>query len=181
MVSITRRLFAITVICWLSAFSVVVPIASAAEQQKRPIFFNYDTNIFTATGYWISSLPNAAPGFQSETQIDCFREKMGCVQATAAYYSGHPHVTLGYLRVIKWDRDGIIATDSSGICTTTTIQIAFAEKRISSTHSMKQLDDKTREGCKFFEANKTQEESFVLRGSERWVKERSTVPEQYQK
>jgi hypothetical protein len=60
---------------------------------------------------------------------------------------------------------------------TVTLQISFAEKRISSTHSMKQLDDKTKGACNFFGADKTQEDIFVLKGSERWNKEHSFLPE----
>jgi len=93
------------------------------------------------------------------------------VEATAEFYSGHPHVTLSYLQIIRWDYDGIVASDSSGICMTVTVQISFAEKHISSTHSAKQLNDKTKEACKYFGAEKTEEDIFVLRGSERWAKE----------
>ena len=150
---------------------------STRAQSARPIFFAYDKNGFSATGSWIPADTKTSSSVRSETEIDCFKNSLSCVEATAEFYSGHPHVTLNYLQVIKWDNDGIIASDSSGICMTVAVQISFAEKRISSTHSAKQLNDKTKEACKYFGAEKTEEEIFVLRGSERWMKEHDLIPE----
>jgi hypothetical protein len=152
-------------------------ILAGQSQQKSVIFFEYDNDSFSATGYWIPADPNDKRAFPSETQLDCFRSDKSCVEGTAEFYMGHPHVSLSYLRVVKWDNDGIVATDSSGVCMTVTMQITFAEKRISATHSMKRLDDEKKKACNFLGAEKTQEEIFVLRGSERWNKEHSFLPE----
>jgi hypothetical protein len=151
-------------------------VPSALPQSAPPIFFNYGKDAFSATGEWVAADTKGASPIPSETEIDCFKSSTSCVEATAEFYSGHPHVTIGYLQVIKWDGDGIIASDSSGICMTVTMQISFAEKRISSTHSAKQLNDKTKDACKYFGAAKTEEDIFVLRGSERWTKEHSFIP-----
>ncbi len=93
----------------------------------------------------------------------------------------YPHISVIYLRVIKWGKDGIIATSDSGICMTITMQIVFAEKSISSTHSMKQLNEKTKGACKSFGAEKTQVDIFVVKGSPRWDKEHTFPPEQPEK
>jgi hypothetical protein len=150
---------------------------STRPQSSSPIFFSRDENNFTATGSWIPADTRTSSSVPSETEIDCFKNSLSCVEATAEFYSGHPHVTLNYPQVIRWDDDGIVASDSSGICMTVTIQISFAEKRISSTHSAKQLNDKTKEACKYFGAEKTEEDIFVLKGSERWTKEHALIPE----
>jgi hypothetical protein len=106
---------------------------------------------------------------------------MSCVEGTAEIYFGHPHVTLNFYQVIKWDENGIIARDSSGTCMTATMLITYAEKRISSTHSMKKLDDETKRACNYFGADKTQEDIFVLKGSARWNKEHSLLPQKTEK
>jgi hypothetical protein len=133
---------------------------STRPQSVSPIFFSYDKNGFTATGSWIPADTKTSSSVRSETEIDCFKNSLSCVEATAEFYSGHPHVTLNYLQVIKWDNDGIIASDSSGICMTVAVQISFAEKRISSTHSLKQLNDKTKEACKLFWCRKDRRGHF---------------------
>lgn len=155
---------------------VLICVPSALSQSAPPIFFNYGKDGFSATGEWVAADTKGALSIPGETEIDCFKSSASCVEATAEFYSGHPHVTIGYLQVIKWDENGIIASDSSGICMTVAMQISFAEKRISSTHSAKQLSDKTKEACKYFGAAKTEEDIFVLKGSERWTKEHSLIP-----
>ena len=163
----------------IAVIVLLVPLLGTATDP--PLFFSFDANNFTATGKWVPADPKEKPAFPSETQIDCFRSSMTCVEASAEFYVGYPHVALGYLQVLKWDKDGIVATSSSGICMTITMLISFAEKSISSTHSMKKLDDKTKESCKFFGAEKTEEDVFVVRGSERWNKEHSFLPQKSEK
>jgi len=158
-----KRLVAICVFATFTAWAQV-------------IYFDHSESGFFAIGNWASADASVkAP--PSETKIDCFRKSRSCVEATAEYYMGHPHVSVNYLDVIKWDGDGIIARDSSGVCMTVTMQITFAEKRMSSTHSMKQLDDEQKQACNFFGADKTEEEIFILKGSERWNKEHSFIPQ----
>jgi len=94
------------------------------------------------------------------------------VEATAELYMAYPHISVIYLRVIKWGKDGIIATSDSGICMTITMQIVFAEK---------QLNEKTKGACKSFGAEKTQVDIFVVKGSPRWDKEHTFPPEQPEK
>ncbi len=176
-----RNNLAVRVVLCSGTVLFLASVVPTTGQKKSAIFFFYDKDGFSATGKWIPADPNDKPAFPSETQIDCFKNGMSCVQATAGFYVGHPHIALTYLQVVKWDKDGIVATDSSGICMTVTMQIIFAEKRISSTHSMKQLNDETKQACNFFGAEKTQEEIFVLKGSERWNKEHWSMPEKSEK
>jgi hypothetical protein len=178
-----RKHLAVRVVLCFSAILFFVFIIPAAEPQRAStIYFNFDKDSVSATGNWISADTKINPPFASETEIDCFKNNMmTCVEATAEFYMTHPHVTVNYLQVIRWDKDGIVATDSSGTCMTVTMQISFADKRISSTHSVKQLDDKMKESCKFFQADKTEEDIFVLKGSERWNKEHSFLPQKSEK
>jgi hypothetical protein len=144
----------------------------SAQKIERPIYFTFDSGGFSATGKWVPADPKDKAAFPSETEIDCEKRRMSCVEATAEYYYGHPHVSVSDFQVIKWDEHGIIAVSSSGVCMTNTILISFAEKSVTETDSMKQLDDKTKESCNYFGAKKTVMSLFILKNSERWDKER---------
>jgi hypothetical protein len=150
------------------ALLTVFALSVFSQQKERSIFFGADAFGFSATGKWVPADPNDKPAFPSETEIDCEKKGMSCVEATAEYYYGHPHVTISYLQTVKWDSDGIIATSSSGACMTNSILISFAEKKITETDSMKQLDDKTKEACNAFGAKQTTTSLFILKGSARW-------------
>src|SRR5581483_5308089 len=176
--------------CWTASnFSAIIPamkpatvllllfgfffsaVAQQAKEDDPVLFFSVDRTGFSATGKWIPSDAGEKPAFPSETQIDCFRRSMECVEGTADFYMGFPHVTLNYLQVVKWDNDALIAS-SSAACMTNTILVAFAEKTLTATDSMKRLPEKQKSACKFFGAEKTMHYAFVLMNSERWNKER---------
>ena len=155
----------------LVCLSIGATIPSPTAAAKNTLFFYHTHNEFTATGKWASADPEDKPAFPSENEIDCFKNLMMCVEASAEDYVGYPHVSITYLKVVRWDKDGILATNSSGLCMTLNMQIVFAEKRISSTHSMKQLPDEQKKACNFFGAKQTEEDIFIVKGSERWNKE----------
>jgi hypothetical protein len=121
-------------------------------------------------GSWESPDPSEKT-VMTETKIACFGEWKTCVVATADNLMGRPHVFTSYLEVIKWDDDGLIATDSSGTCMTLTMQVSVADKHITAMHALKRLDADTAKACKFFGAEKSVEDIFVLKGSPRWEKE----------
>ena len=159
---------------------IAISLFATLSTSAQVIYFNHSEGGFSATGNWAVADPSVKAPL-SETEIDCFKNSKTCVEATAEYYMGHPHVSVNYLDLVKWDEDGIIATDSSGSCMVVTLQISFADKRISSTHSVKQLDDETEKACKFFGAGETEEDIFVLKGSERWKNEHSFIPQKSRK
>jgi hypothetical protein len=94
---------------------------------------------------------------------------------------GRPHVDTSYMDVIKWDGDGLIATDSSPICMALTLQITVADKHITLMHSLKRLEKEQAGACKDFGADKSTEDVFVLKGSPRWEKEHRWIPEKSDK
>jgi hypothetical protein len=51
---------------------------------------------------------------------------------------------------------------------TNTVLISFAEKKVTETDSMKQIDAKTKEACNAFGAKQTTTSLFVLKGSALW-------------
>jgi hypothetical protein len=154
------------------ALSVLFTLGASAQAN----FFNYSKTSFFATGSWESPDPNVKTNM-TETQIDCFREMKTCVMATADNLMGRPHVFTSYLDIIKWDDNGLIATDSSPICMTLTMQVSVADKHITLAHSLKRLDADKAEACKFLGAEKTTEDIFVLKRSARWEKEHKWLPD----
>lgn len=158
-----KKLLAVTAFCSLGLYAQV-------------IYFNYSRTGFFATGSWESPDANVKTDM-TETQIDCFIEMKTCVMATADNLMGRPHVFTSYLDIIKWDDNGLIATDSSPICMTLTMQVSVADKHITLAHALKRLDTEKAKACKYFGAEKTTEDIFVLKGSPRWEKEHQWIPD----
>jgi len=101
-------------------------LSSSVSAQKAPLHLHFtaDSNSFYAAGRWIPSDPKQKGSSPSETEIDCYRQSRICVEATAESYSGHPHVSLAYLEVVRWDENGIVATSPSAICMTEAVLIS---------------------------------------------------------
>jgi hypothetical protein len=154
------------------ALSVLFTLGVSAQV----IYFDFTKIGFFATGNWESQDPNVKTDM-TETQIDCFKQMQTCVIATADNLMGRPHVFTSYLDVIKWDNDGLIATDSSPICMNLTLQVSVADKHITLAHAPKRLDADKAKACKAFGAKETAEDIFVLKGSPRWEKEHQWFPE----
>ncbi len=152
---------------WIAS---VLLLSASVYAQKVPLSLHFaaDSKSFYAVGRWIPSDPKEKAAFPSETEIDCDHQSRTCVEATAEYYYGHPHVSLVYFEVVKWDENGIVASSSSGICMTETMLISFSDKSISNTHSIKKMENDKREACKSFGASGTASELFVVKNSERW-------------
>jgi hypothetical protein len=110
-------------------------------------------------------------------EIDCFKNLRLCVAATAEFYMGHAHVSVQYLDIIKWDRNGIVAQDSSPVCLANTFLINFADHSITLNATLKELDDKTKSACAAFVAAKSESSIFVVKGTDRWEKEHSLFPQ----
>jgi hypothetical protein len=160
----------VALITLLVLLSCAVAVCQSANEN---VYFFVQPDSFSATGKWAatSSNPKDQISMPQEVEIDCSKSTRTCVEATAEYYSGHAHISLGYPSVAKWDRDGIIATDSHGICMSRTILINFSDQTITVTHSLKKLDEKRKEACAFFGAEKTESYAFVVKGTARWKRE----------
>jgi hypothetical protein len=148
---------------------VALSAVLCAQTRKPPLYFNWNNQNFSANGRWVPSDPKEKAAFSSETQIDCDRVSKTCVEATAEYYSGHPHVSLRYYDILKWDDDGIIATTDALICEAGTVMISFAEKSITSRGILKTMDDKKREACKTLGSDRGSSSVFIIKNSERWL------------
>ena len=143
-------------------------------QGQRNLYFFPAGNEFTATGKWVPSDPKDKEPYPSETQIDCSKASLSCVEATGDYYMQHAHVTIRYWKVNRWDNDGILATDSDGLCMTVTLLVSFSDKTLMTQYTMKQLPDAQKSACKAFGAIPTGE-IFVIKNSPRWIQEHDAV------
>ena len=95
-----------------------------------------------------------------------------CVEAMAEDYGGNPHISVLYFDVVTWDGNGILVKNSDwSPCVTSTLLINFADKTITATDALKNLDDKMKKTCAFNGLDETRSSTFVLEGTERWEKE----------
>ena len=147
---------------------MLVSMCANAQATKPNLYFFTDTNSFSTTGRWVPSNANEKAAYPSETEIDCNRVSRTCIEATAEYYSGHPHVSVAYLAIAKWDAQQIIATSSDAICMTQTIIVSVSDKAISETHSIKRMDPEKAQACQAFGAGGTQTDVFIVKNSPRW-------------
>ena len=153
-----------------SLAGVLLAIFSAAGAQtaKPNLYFAFDSKSFSSTGRGVPSDTKDKAANPAETEIDCDRLAKRCIEASAGYYGGHPHVSIDYFQITKWDADGIIARSSSGICMTRTLLISFADKSLSDTHAAKVMDKEKADACSFFGASGTEIDVFVVKNSPTW-------------
>lgn len=151
----------VAVVILLSAYACAQPV-------KPTLYFFSDSKSFSATGRWVPSDSKEKVAYPSETQMDCDRASKTCVEATAEYYSGHPHVSLAYFAIAKWDAQQIVATSSDAICMVQTVVVSFSDKTISETHSIKKMNHEKEQACEAFGAGGTQIDVFVVKNSPRW-------------
>jgi hypothetical protein len=148
---------------------LLITTTPPAQKIKPRLYFAVDAHSFSANGRWIPSDPKDKAANPSETQIDCDHQSKTCTEATAEYYSGHPHVFLNYFEVVKWDENGIVATSANAVCLTETLLISFADKSVSNTHSLKKLDNDKKEACKFLGFVGTETDLFIIKNSDPWL------------
>ncbi|HWT66117.1 MAG TPA: hypothetical protein VN151_08380 [Terracidiphilus sp.] len=148
---------------------LMLPSMCANAQKIEPnLYFFMDSNSFSGTGRWVPSNSNEKAAYPSETEIDCNRISKTCIEATAEYYSGHPHVSVAYFAIVTWDAQQIIATSSDAICMVQTIIVSVPDKTISETHSIKKMSPEKAQACETFGASGTQTDVFVVKNSPRW-------------
>jgi hypothetical protein len=142
---------------------------SACQKVKPPLYFYVTSDGLSAKGRWVPSNPKDKAAFPSETEITCDLRSKVCIEATAEYFTGHPHVSTAFYQVVMWGVNGLIATSGDGICMNQTLLISFPDKSISNRHTIKKLNDDQKEACKFFISSGTETEEFVIKNSGRWI------------
>src|SRR5271169_5923915 len=102
----------------MNKLALLILFSVPLSAQKPTLYFAGDNKDFSTRGRWVPSNAKEKAAYPSETQIDCQRQTNSCTEATAEYFSGHPHVTIDYFEIVKWDENGILATSADGICMT---------------------------------------------------------------
>lgn len=155
---------------WL-AFIPTLALAQGGQPQTRSVHelqFSSDSTSFYAAGRWVPSDSKDDSRFPSETEIDCYRGIAMCIEATAEIYSGQPHVSVSYFRILSWDRDSIVAKSDEKLCMNLTMTISFGAKEIVRTGSGKNLPDEKKRACALLGASGTYTDKFVLKYSKQW-------------
>ena len=142
-----------------------IAVSSFAQRSTPRVHFSFDSGSFYADGR-----ESEKSLFPSETQINCDRQRKTCIAATAEHYSGHPHVSIEYFQILKWDADGVIAT-SDAICMQRTMIVSFPNKAISISGTLKSLPKEKTEACETLGASKPYTNVFVLKNSPKWNKD----------
>lgn len=158
-----RRLLSLAL---LSAFTLTAQTAGSA-----PYFF-LNATFFSAEGTWIPVDPKTHAAFQTETELDCARKSGMCIEATADYYSGHPHISLTYFPIAKWDSNGILASNDDEICASRTVTIGFATKHIVDTREAKLLSKEKQKACATLGVPESESWTLALKDSKIWAHER---------
>jgi hypothetical protein len=141
-----------------------------AQEAKPTLTFNFNNIGFSANGRWVSGDSKGNASYPNEVEFNCERGTRLCTEATAAYYDGHPHVSIEYFQIDRWDASGIAASSSDSICVRRNVIISFSNKTVVETQTAKAMDKKKLlESCKFFGDNGTELSRLVIKNSPEWM------------
>lgn len=128
----------------LLLFSWVVFASVAPVAAQKPTIFDVanvvigaqrtETLYLYAAGKWSDSGEHTGP---LSTQIQCYQRLGFCDVADAIETSGDAEASLDNFDILRWDKDEIIAVDSSPICIVNTLRVDLIVKRITISSSDK--------------------------------------------
>jgi hypothetical protein len=127
---------------------------------------------FSAEGTWTPVDPKSHAAFPAETEIDCDRAARSCTEATAEYFSGQPHISVTYFQIIKWDENGIVASNTDAVCVSRLLTIGFAAKHLTDMREVKVLPRDKQEACKKIGIPASESWTMALKNSQAWADER---------
>lgn len=125
-------------------FAGVVFALTLSAAAQKPIIFDVsnvvvgakriDTLYLFAEGKWSDAGDHIGA---ASTQIFCYQSLGFCDVANAFELSGEANVDLDAFDILRWDRNEIIAVDSSPICIVNTLRVDLAAKRVTLSSSDK--------------------------------------------
>jgi hypothetical protein len=129
----------------LAVFAVVLLSAILVQaQDQTPEIFSVnqvvagakkiDTLYVHAVGKWSDADDHLAV---FSTEINCYERFGFCDEADATYFAGQAGATLNGFDILRWDKQELIAVDSSPICVVNTLRFDFAAKKVTITASLK--------------------------------------------
>ena len=112
--------------------------APLSAQDAKPVFSSA-SGFVVASGKWksTSGIPGDEMPEKHAVEIQCRLDIRECYEATARIVAGQPQVVLLNYSVIEWDKNGIIAEDSSSICMTNRLLISFQEQGVMAVDTPK--------------------------------------------
>lgn len=119
----------------LLLFACAAPLNA---QDAKPVFSSA-SGFVSASGKWKSTSGVAGDevAFKHAVKIECRLDIRECYEATAQIVVGEPQVILQNYSVIEWDKNGIIAEDSSPICISNRLLINFQEQGVMAVDTPK--------------------------------------------
>jgi hypothetical protein len=128
----------------LIAFAAALPIQSYGQQLKQsdePGFYA-ESGFVVASGKWKAE--DGSVDDSSVVEIHCVKG-FGCYAATAIFlgdssfgtFKGKPILDVGLseYKIVRWDKDGIVAEDKAPICVSRRLIITFADKSVKAVDS----------------------------------------------
>jgi hypothetical protein len=129
-------LFTLTLLCTF--------VSAASAQGQKPMVLDESTVVagtqrtptqyLYAMGKW-SDATDAA--LSNSTQIHCYQAFGFCEVASADSVGGGVYVRLDTFDILRWDRNELIAVDSSPICVANTLRIDFRAKNVALSSTSK--------------------------------------------
>ena len=134
--------------CLLLGFVCISLFGMLQAFAQKPVIFDVSevvvgakripTTYLFAVGKW-SDAGDHVDG--SSTNIQCYKALGFCDVANAHSFDGEASVDLSAYDILRWDRQEIIAVDSSAICIVNTIRVDLVAKRITLSSSDKGSKD----------------------------------------
>lgn len=160
-------------LCRLLSIILLASSMLSAQTESGPnLYFFVDQSSFSAEGTWVPVDPKDHAAYQEETEFDCDKRTGQCLEAGADYSFGHPHINVTYFQIIKWDSNGIVATNADGICSGRTVSVGFAAKHISDTREAKVLPADKQKACQTLGIPPNESWTFLIKNSKAWAAER---------
>jgi hypothetical protein len=138
----------------LCVIAILFTCAASTGAQEKPAqfahLFLYDDSL-SAEGVFRADILNEKTelAFDTITHIECYKHggtilvgsDAYCLQAAAAVSFGMPSIDIAYFPVVTWDKDKVIAADSSTsalpICTWTQITVNLHDHSVMATDTRK--------------------------------------------
>jgi hypothetical protein len=133
------------VLALLTLFTLSI-IGQTHGQEQTPLILSVtevvagtqklDTTFLYAVGQWSDSTDNTSA---NSTQIHCYKRFSVCEVASADSLGGpgSVYVTLDSFDIVRWDKQEMIAIDSSPICLVNTLRADFVKHKVTLSSTSK--------------------------------------------
>jgi hypothetical protein len=129
----------------IALFAAVMLLAiSVHAQDQTPEILSVNKvvvgaqRIETLYGHAVGKWSDAAdPLDVLSTHISCYERFGFCDEADATYYDGKAGVNLNSFDILRWDKQEMIAVDSSPICVVNTLRFDLAARKVTITMALK--------------------------------------------